>query len=63
MVFSNADSRTSNGTVTWDETLSFWWDYQALAVSPAPTSNFLSVWGGDARLGSGRDGVWSTVIQ
>jgi hypothetical protein len=47
-------------TATWDETLSWWWDYQALAPS---TTNFLAAWGGDAHLGSGLDGIWSAIIQ
>jgi hypothetical protein len=45
---------------TWDETQSWWWDYQALAPS---STNFLAAWGGDAHLGTGLDGIWSAIIQ
>jgi hypothetical protein len=46
----------------WDETEGVWWDYQALASEPH-SYTFLAAWGGDAHLGPGLDGIWSSVLQ
>jgi hypothetical protein len=39
-----------------DDTTALWWDYQALSVEHG-VGNFLGAWGGDARCGTGFDGI------
>ncbi len=49
-------------TVPWDHTLGASWDYQGLSSEPW-SYTFLGAWGGDARLGAGKSGVWSAAVK
>jgi hypothetical protein len=56
-------SSPAGQTVPWNHNEGgVWWDYQAVAPN-ADTFTFLAAWGGDARLGQFKSGVWSAVIK
>lgn len=50
------------GWVGWDHTLGTWWDYQAVQPNYS-TYTFLAAWGGDARLGTGKPGIYAAIIK